>query len=270
MSTSTLTVHRSIVEVVRLYEQADSDIREAYAKVAAAEDRLNACFTMEHWCGISIREESYHRSSVEWHDPKTTLDRLKRDVWRALVQRLEIRRAISIERAKQLDEQLEKGALPEITEESVLQFAQQYLDNIGNMLNEAVAEVFEWLRPRRSRYKTNTELEIGPKVVLSRVVEEKWNGNGFRVEHDRQKYLTALENVFTALDGNGWINKMHFSALQNAIDACGPDGVGETEYFAFRCFKNRNLHLTFKRRDLLQRFNAIAGGKRLRPAEAAA
>jgi len=44
----------------------------------------------------------------------------------------------------------------------------------------------------------------------------------------------------------------------------GEDGIGETDYFAFRCFKNGNLHLIFKRPDLVRRLNQIAGGKRLR------
>jgi hypothetical protein len=40
--------------------------------------------------------------------------------------------------------------------------------------------------------------------------------------------------------------------------------VGETEYFAFRCFRNHNLHLRFKRPDLVAKINQIAGGNALR------
>lgn len=42
-------------------------------------------------------------------------------------------------------------------------------------------------------------------------------------------------------------------------------GPGETDLFAFRCCANGNLHLRFRRLDLLARFNQIAGGRRLRP-----
>src|SRR5436190_20361060 len=38
----------------------------------------------------------------------------------------------------------------------------------------------------------------------------------------------------------------------------------ETDYFKFRCFRNRNLHQEFKRLDLVAKLNAIAGGMRLR------
>jgi hypothetical protein len=42
------------------------------------------------------------------------------------------------------------------------------------------------------------------------------------------------------------------------------DGTAEIEYFKFRCFANRNLHLEFKRLDLVAKLNAVAGGMRLR------
>ena len=51
--------------------------------------------------------------------------------------------------------------------------------------------------------------------------------------------------------------------LIDAIEAA-KDGTGETEYLRFRCFRNRNLHLEFKRLDLVAKLNAIAGGMRLR------
>jgi hypothetical protein len=41
-------------------------------------------------------------------------------------------------------------------------------------------------------------------------------------------------------------------------------GSGETEYFRFKCCRNHNLHLEFKRLDLVEKLNAIAGGMRLR------
>ena len=62
--------------------------------------------------------------------------------------------------------------------------------------------------------------------------------------------------------GNGTI-KTHRGPLIDAIEAA-KDGTGETEYFRFRCFRNRNLHLEFKRLDLVAKLNAVAGGMRLR------
>lgn len=56
----------------------------------------------------------------------------------------------------------------------------------------------------------------------------------------------------------------HLLAADSAEDG---KGVGETEMFAFRCFRNGNLHLRFKRLDLLKRLNEIAGGQNFRSSE---
>ena len=79
----------------------------------------------------------------------------------------------------------------------------------------------------------------------------------------RQNHITALDNVFHALDGKSLANT-HHGPLTDAIAAV-PRGenCGETEYFRFRCYGNGNLHLEFKLADLLARLNAVAGGMRL-------
>jgi hypothetical protein len=131
--------------------------------------------------------------------------------------------------------------------------------------------VFEWLRPHNSDYKRNSEYEVPEKVVLTWMVERKYFANsGYKVMYRQSQKLTAMENVFNALDGKGQISKSWKSELEQAIDAL-PAGVkrGETSLFEFTCHKNKNLHLTFKRADLLARFNQMAGGKRLRGADAA-
>jgi len=131
----------------------------------------------------------------------------------------------------------------------------------------AVQEVFEWLRPRRTRfnrYKTNTELEVGRRAIIPFVVGLRYCGDGFDVGYRQEANLTALENVFSGLDGQGEIRKGYYSLLSGAIKQAGIDGRGETDYFRFRACRNGNLHLEFKRLDLLQRFNEIAGGARLR------
>lgn len=91
-----------------------------------------------------------------------------------------------------------------------------------------------------------------------------WVNAKWHLHYRRNAEATALEKVFLALDGKGMVTRTHHSDLYQAIVECGEDGIGETDYFAFRCFKNGNLHLTFKRPDLVRRLNQIAGGKRLR------
>jgi hypothetical protein len=104
--------------------------------------------------------------------------------------------------------------------------------------------------------------DVGPKVILHYWVEESYPGSGkIQPAYRWQAEYVALENVFSALDGKGSIARNYRTELETAMRV---SAQGETTYFRYRACKNRNLHLEFKRLDLLQKFNAIAGGKRLR------
>lgn len=263
-----LTRATTIRDLVAAFRNAETTVRRCFADLVAAEGRLNDVFTLGGNLPVRIdaSRNGYHDS---FDDADHCVNRMARQAWSHLVDRLELRRMMSIKRWAELEKQLKDGELPAITEENVANFAQEYLSALPDMLTEAVAEVFEWLRPRNSDYKTNSELEVGSKVVLRWMVDRAWSGGGFRVNYHRDQHLSALENVFHALDGKGQISKAHYSELHTAIEKSGASGRGETSLFRFRAFKNRNMHLEFKRLDLLARFNAIAGGMRLRPAAVA-
>lgn len=256
---------QTVVELVATYEQAVVDIRRGFAIVAAAQDSLQAAFGESY--KLQVRDK-FSRTSINFEKPDDSIAELKREIWRLLVERLEIRRMMSMERTAKLDRQLEREELPEITVDNVVAFCRGIEEQLPSMIQEAVTEVFDWLRPRGSQYKTNTEFEIGKKVILTYVIEEPWAlSSHFRVNHHYRKNLVALENVFSALDGRGTIAKGSWdSEIAGAIDQTPlhSGGRGETRYFRFRCFKNRNLHLEFKRPDLVEKLNQIAGGLNLR------
>ncbi len=263
MSNTELARKTTVRDLVAAFQSAADTVRTAFGMIVRAQENLNAAFIQDRYGAIHISATS-RRWEDDFDKPEETIERMKRGAWVCVVQRLELKRLCSIARWKALEEHLEKGKLPDITEESVAGFAQGYLDGMAEMHLEAIREVFEWLRPHHARHKTNTELEIGERVIIEYALRRAYDGKGFRVQHYRSQNLTALENVFSCLDGQGSISKGYQSELETAIEKA-ENGVGETEYFAFRCYKNQCLHLRFKRLDLLSRFNALAGGLNLKP-----
>lgn len=75
--------------------------------------------------------------------------------------------------------------------------------------------------------------------------------------------------MFNALDGKGQIARAHYSELANALKESRTN-AGETPLFSFRAHKNRNIHLAFKRLDLVAQINKRAGERGLRPSTARA
>jgi hypothetical protein len=245
--------------LVAAWRESEAEIRQAFGLLVSAEKRLKDTFKPDSYLFSLSRTDSRYR---RYEDPDELLKELKKDVWRVLIDRMELRRILSVKRNEELNRQIETGQdLPDIDEAQILAMLEATLTNTSTFIEEAVQEVFEYLRPRNSRYKTNTEFEIGKRVILSWAIETKWAG-GFHVNSYREQMLRAVDNVFHALDGNGTI-KTHRGPLIDAIEASST-GIGETEYFRFKCCRNHSLHLVFKRLDLVAKLNAVAGGMRLR------
>jgi hypothetical protein len=76
-------------------------------------------------------------------------------------------------------------------------------------------------------------------------------------------YLDA-NKPFTANYNSPLIDALE-SALANRREEVNPKSYaqGETEYFAFKVYMNGNVHITFRRLDLVARLNAVAGKNEL-------
>ena len=256
----------TVTQLVENYEAAVTDITHAYKLLHEAKNRLNASFGMgQRIHSFDVLPNGYHRSATLSNDSlDQVMAQIKLDAWRVLMERLELRKLLSIARRQELDKQLSDGkGLPDITMENVWGMFESAVSNVDRYMEEAVLEVFEFLRPPSSQYKTNTEFELGKRVVLKWYVEPNYTKSGFTVRYSYDAHITALDNAFLRLDGKGLISTYH-GPTHDAIKLAGRNGLCETDYFKLRCCLNGNLHLEFKRMDLVERLNAIAGGARLR------
>jgi hypothetical protein len=128
------------------------------------------------------------------------------------------------------------------------------------LILELVREEYDFWKSRSvSEYKRNSFERLNPRIIKTGMIEGGWSSKApFRVSHwNNGKHITSLDNLFHLLDGAGPVQG-HAGPLADAINA-SPDGTGETVYFRFKCYKNHNIHLDFKRPDLLKKFNELAG-----------
>ena len=244
----------TLVEMVTTWNAAQENIKKAFDLLTETKERLTAVFG-------DYTFESRHLDSL---DAERTIADCHRRAWKEIVQKTEMRRLLSIKRAKELDEHLDEDELPPITEEEIIKMLKSAVSNAGTFSEEMIVEVFHYLRPHESGYKTNAKIAaaLGNKVILGWGVEQRFS-SGFNVNYHRQDEIRAVDNVFHALDGKGF-SKSYYGDLHDAIEK-SPDGQGETEYFRFKCYHNHNLHLEFKRPDLVQRMNVIVKERSLRP-----
>lgn len=266
----TLPIPRTtIVQLVATYRKAELTILESLKKLRDTEQELQAAFGDQHG-RMDLGSLYLHGKHYNLDDTGEILGVLLRQAWGVLFERMELRRILSTERINQMDEQLRTGKdLLPITENNVLGLLEGTMMQMKTFHQEAVKEVYDWLIPRHERFKTNSIYEVRERVVIPYAVRVSYQGRfepGVLCSHyNREAQLRNLDNVFHTLDGQGTV-KTYGGPLCDAIKKCTTtDNRGETDYFEFRCFRNGNLHLRFKRLDLLAQFNAIAGGNTLKP-----
>ncbi|MFZ2634190.1 MAG: DUF4942 domain-containing protein [Desulfosalsimonadaceae bacterium] len=256
---TTLPIKQITAErIITLYQEADKNINQAFDLLISAKRILSEAVGNNSYYN-SILPRNMNDYDLE-REKKSSREMVKRNVWRAITEKCQIKEMMAIHEAKNMDEQLEKGTLPEITIENLHDFLKNLGDSLPDLINKAVVEVFTFLTPQYSGYKTNQKPELGERAILSFCV----NSSG--VSYHRHQYLQALDNVFHLLDGKG-IAKHPFNLptlIDQEIRGSGQKTTLETGYFSCKWFKNGNLHLKFKRMDLVQQINAKAGENRVK------
>ena len=254
----------TISAMVDAYKQSKAMVTKAYADLFEAKKILEAAFGKDYTYFDTLPDR--HSYSQENVDVAVMLG-IKQRAWRVLIDRLEIRKLMSIKATEDLDKKLEDAkAMPEIELGTVFDILKMLADQTPDYAKAAVLEVFELLRPAaqshsRGALKTNQrngKFSLGKKIILSWIVEHSYSSvTPLRVRYGREKDLLAVDKVFHQLDGAG-IPEGYRGELVEAINS-STDGYGETDYFKFRACGNMNLHLEFKRLDLVNDLNRVAG-----------
>mgnify|MGYP005858594885 CR=1 FL=1 len=260
---SHLAIRETASSLVQTYQHNTRRIKEGYDLLIEADQTQNRVFS-------AYRPGGFHRSYV--HEKEKTLKEFRVQAWRFIVNSLGIYNLMSLKRQNEFDENCTEGNLPEISRETVFAFLDDVMNGASEIVAETVREVYDYLRPGARAYnkhKTNTKNArwyLGEKVVLTSVLDV--NGHAWTTEYSmniwRRDYLIQIDRVMHLLDGAG-IPDGYLSPLVDAIQTTPyySGASGETDYFSFKCYFNGNLHLTFKRLDLVDRLNATALGEKI-------
>jgi len=254
---SAIMLRQTAAQMVATYEAACAKMEAAYNELAEAQTMLEVMFG-ENSCVYTIER------NVPWNYKrpdeylKETKRRVRKAAWRRIVEITEIHKLMSEKRRDQFNKALDDDALPELTIEAIYDQIQAFSQNADALRAELVKEVYDFLRPKSS-YVTNSPFSVGKQVIITNIVEHTYGGQ-FRVTfYSKGQNLIQLDRLFHTLDGKG-APSGYVSELSDAINTSGKDGYAETEYFKAKCYHNGNLHITFKRLDLVALLNQIAGG----------
>ena len=250
----------SAIALVAEYQSAVREVEQAFALLQKAKQRMTLAFGGYHDSIFSGHVSDYNLE----HELERSKELMRKNAWSGVFAKINIREILSVTKAEELDRQL-REELPELTEENLWASLKQLDDDMGSLLEDSAREVFDFLRPHRERYKTNSLTEVGQKVIIESAMDKPWkNEKVTSLSPYREKYIRALDNVFHLLDGQGISKYPHDlctlikEALRRRMQSC------DTRYFSCNWFQNTNLHITFKRLDLVQKLNQLAGSDKIK------
>jgi len=272
-----LATEKTRSELIEGYQEIQRLVAEGYATLEKASGIFNELFAAD-----PVRYPSHIANPDK--SQEQLLREIKVKAWRSIVARSGFTRFASSKRKKEWEEKCEATLkyyhippqlpektrkereakiLPELSDEAVALFMDAMLTGATQFAAETVKEVFDILTPGRGGYsqlKTNkgkAKTQIGEKVILTGVVD--YSPHWTRINYWQENKLIQVDRLFHLLDGAGILDG-YKSPLVDAISQLEIGKIGETDYFKFKFFGNGNLHLWFKRPDLVKEINRIAGG----------
>lgn len=270
-----LIEYTTATRMAAVYKSSVARIKELIVELGQQCQALKAAFDDGH--GYAFDVEVYWASTHSDANQSTAdavAAHMKRAAWRQLFEKLGIRKIMSSKRIEEMDAATGLGRsrygndpiqeLPDIDEETIIGVLRGMVSSAGEFLEEAIHEEYDFWKPSKDHadYVRNSEFRLNRRIIRPCIIERGYGKEFFRPSSYREQHVIALDNIFHALDGAG-IPPGHYGPLAEAIRTSGPEGKFETAYFRGRCYKNGNLHLEFKRLDLLAKFNELAGRNRL-------
>lgn len=169
--------------------------------------------------------------------------------WRRLMHSSGLKTFMSSSRLAAWDQTIREKKAAEFTMENIQATFERLLGERENMMGEGIVSVFRGLS---WSHKTNSPVKFGKKIILRSAF-----GYLIALSLDKTRLVDDLVRFFHVADGKPQPDhRDNFAALhtyRNAVEA----SAYESEYIEARGFLNGNLHIRFKRMDLVERMNEV-------------
>ena len=259
--------HQTVTAIVENVDLARAEVAQAFELLITAKKRLAATLGDGSNYYHHIFKDHITDHNLE-KDAKDSAARITRNAWQYILDQTGLNKFMTEKRRNELYSQIERGELPPLTVENIHGTLQGLAGKVNGLLEESIREIFDWLRPSHDwgvgALKTNKRFSVGPKVVIGWAVERGYGRHGgFQFQYRSEARFNSLANTFSLLDGKG-VQKYPSDYLTKCKEAMHEGAHSfENEYFICKFYMNGNMHIQFKRMDLLAELNRIGGGEGL-------
>jgi hypothetical protein len=175
---------------------------------------------------------------------------LDSDVWRYLLNASGLRNLMDATAMEAFNTQTSKKP-PPVTKDTVAATFASHGEQRHAIFRRGAVEVFRRLD---RRFASNGPFKVEPKLVIDHALSGLGGWNHYSTAEAK---VGDLDRIMHVLDGKD--PKDHRGNAAAMVHQASNRRLGEveTDYFRFRLFKNGNLHIAFKRMDLVERLNKL-------------
>ncbi len=239
----------SLRDLVQAYDRAITEANELVGRLRELQSKF-----VTPYIG---KQGKYDYLEVYGLPTDSDLDRIPHKIrqmfWRHVIERSGVKNLMDHKRRQELSNQMKDlHLIPPFDYATVHSTLYGWAESSQDVFENMIQTTFKALLPyRHDGYKTNKRYKIGHKLI-------KYGMSVFGgVSIHNEEMWRDLDRVFCQLDGKRPSERsLDLVATINLADREGTREC-ETEYFKCKWFKNKNIHLEFKRLDLLQEFNRI-------------
>jgi hypothetical protein len=241
-----IAIPTRITDVCDARDSALVKIRKAYDLMISAKIEL------EDICSYAFpSREISPRLSFE-----DAVKQIDISLWRYCFDYTGLMQIMDAEAKKNFMRDVETDAPPFALEHIRMTFLQLMQDS-ETMFARGLVNVF--LKLSRN-YKTNTNepFKVNKRAVLTGMVDPSYAG-GLHIHYREwaSSTLNDIDRVFLSLDGQKHIPRALENAISVAWKATRSGAFFENDYFRIKGYLNGNMHIEFKRLDLLEKANLI-------------
>lgn len=191
---------------------------------------------------------------------------LRESAWQNVVYLTEFQKIMTATVRTEFAAQASLAANLEFTEKNVRQFLKNLIIQKDKIMNDCVLDTFDLMtkyypdnRVHIEGWKSNDVFFIGKRVVLPQATELDFSDN-LRLSYAIRQKLDDIDQVMTNLSG-----ATH--TITSIVDAAVSEKnlmskKIESTFFTLRAYKKGTIHLQFKDKALLDRFNLAVGRQR--------
>jgi len=185
--------------------------------------------------------------------PEEVRKEIDNRLWRFCFSELGVYRYMDAASANKLEREIEDKS-PEFTVENIEDTAFSIYDRRQELFAKSIVDVFRGLSDQH-KTNTNDKFRIPNKCVVRYIVEVSYGGNLRLRNFSRRDTINDINRVFTMLDNKNFEPRQALCELE--AELMSGKNTYECEYYRAKGFKNGNMHIEFKRADLLDKANLI-------------